>query len=149
MSNIGISALRVGSALRGRDFHNSGNAVTDDLGEFRIYDLRAGRYTITANPPPQAFRVPPAKEKDKVKELVLGVGTVSLRGPGSSQLTVRRHLRPQMSSPAVATSERERPSRADIRREHACGDRDIAHPCGISVRARHCTGQHENDSGVK
>jgi hypothetical protein len=43
MSNVGISALRVGSALRGRNFHNSGNAVTDDLGEFRISDLRAGR----------------------------------------------------------------------------------------------------------
>ena len=67
MSNVGISALRVGSALRGRNFHDSGNAVTNDLGEFRIPDLRAGRYTITANPP-QGFRAPHAKEKDKVKE---------------------------------------------------------------------------------
>ena len=67
MSNVGIGALRVGSALRGRNFHDSGNAVTNDLGEFRIPDLRAGRYTITANPP-QGFRAPHAKEKDKVKE---------------------------------------------------------------------------------
>jgi protocatechuate 3,4-dioxygenase beta subunit len=67
MSNVGISALRVGSALRGRNFHDSGNAVTNDLGEFRLPDLRAGRYTITANPP-QGFRAPHAKEKDKVKE---------------------------------------------------------------------------------
>lgn len=67
MSSVGISALRVGSALRGGNFHDSGNAVTNDLGEFRIPDLRAGRYTITANPP-QGFRAPHAKEKDKVKE---------------------------------------------------------------------------------
>ncbi len=67
MRNVGISALRVGSALRGRNFHDSGNAVTNDLGEFRIPDLRAGRYTITANPP-QGFRAPHAKERDKVKE---------------------------------------------------------------------------------
>ena len=55
----------VGSALRGRNFHDSGNAVTNDLGEFRIPDLR-GRYTITVNPPPQGFRAPQAKEKAKV-----------------------------------------------------------------------------------
>jgi protocatechuate 3,4-dioxygenase beta subunit len=67
MSSVGISALRVGSALRGGNFHDSGNAVTNDLGEFRIPDLRAGRYTIAANPP-QGFRAPHAKEKDKVKE---------------------------------------------------------------------------------
>jgi carboxypeptidase family protein len=68
MSNVGISALRVGSALRGRNFHNSGDAVTNDLGEFRIPDLGAGRYTITANPPPQGFRAPHAEENGKVKE---------------------------------------------------------------------------------
>ena len=32
MSNVGISALRVGSALRGINFHDSGSAVTNDLG---------------------------------------------------------------------------------------------------------------------
>ncbi len=67
MSNVSISALRVGSALRGRNFRDSGNAATNDLGEFRIHDLRAGRYTITANPP-QGLRAPHAGEKDKVKE---------------------------------------------------------------------------------
>ena len=67
MSNVGISALRVGSALRGINFHDSGSAVTNDLGEFRIPDLRAGRYTITANPP-QGLRAPHAESKDKVKE---------------------------------------------------------------------------------
>jgi len=67
MSNVGMSALRVGSALRGMNFHDSGNAATNDLGEFRIPDLRAGRYTITANPP-QGLRAPHAESKDKVKE---------------------------------------------------------------------------------
>lgn len=67
MRNVGISARRVGSALRGMNFHDSGNAATNDLGEFRIPDLRAGRYTITANPP-QGLRAPHAGEKDKVKE---------------------------------------------------------------------------------
>ncbi len=67
MSNVGIGALRVGSAPRGINFHDSGSAVTNDLGEFRIPDLRAGRYTITANPP-QGLRAPHAESKDKVKE---------------------------------------------------------------------------------
>jgi Carboxypeptidase regulatory-like domain len=67
ISNVGISALRVGSTQRGMHFHDSGNAVTNDLGEFRIPDLRAGRYTITANPP-QGLRAPHAESKDKVKE---------------------------------------------------------------------------------
>jgi protocatechuate 3,4-dioxygenase beta subunit len=70
MSNVGISALRVGSAPRGINFHDSGSAVTNDLGEFRIPDLRAGRYTITANPP-QGLRAPHAESKDKVKENVI------------------------------------------------------------------------------
>jgi protocatechuate 3,4-dioxygenase beta subunit len=67
ISNVGISALRVGSAMRRMNFHDSGSAVTNDLGEFRISDLRAGRYTITANPP-QGFRAPHAESKDKLKE---------------------------------------------------------------------------------
>ena len=66
MSNVSVSALRVGSARRGMNFHDSGNGLTNDLGEFRIPDLRAGRYTITANPP-QGLRAPHAESKDKVK----------------------------------------------------------------------------------
>ena len=70
MRNVSISALRVGSALRGINLHDSGNALTNDLGEFRISDLRAGRYTITANPP-QGLRAPHPELKDKVKENVI------------------------------------------------------------------------------
>jgi hypothetical protein len=64
MSNIGVSALRVGAPRRGMNSHDSGSAATNDLGEFRIPDLRAGRYTITANPP-QGVQAP---SKDKPKE---------------------------------------------------------------------------------
>jgi protocatechuate 3,4-dioxygenase beta subunit len=67
MRDVAISALRVGSALRGMNFHDSGNAATNDLGEFRIPGLRAGRYTITANPP-QGLRVLHAERKDNAKE---------------------------------------------------------------------------------
>src|SRR5215472_11882543 len=67
MSNVGVSALRVGSAQRGMHFHDSGNAVTNDLGEFRIPDLRPGRYRLTANPP-QGLRAPHSEARDQVKE---------------------------------------------------------------------------------
>jgi len=67
MSNVSISAQRVGSSLRGMNSHDLGGASTNDLGEFRIPDLRAGRYTITANPS-QGFRSPHAKEKGTGKE---------------------------------------------------------------------------------
>jgi hypothetical protein len=67
MSNVSISAQRVGSSLRGINSHDSGGASTNDLGEFRIPDLRAGRYMIIANPQ-RGFRTPHAKEKDTVKE---------------------------------------------------------------------------------
>jgi protocatechuate 3,4-dioxygenase beta subunit len=70
MSNIGVSALRVGAPLRGMNLHDSGNAATNDLGEFRISDLRAGRYTITANPP-QGLRAPHAETKDQGKEKLI------------------------------------------------------------------------------
>jgi protocatechuate 3,4-dioxygenase beta subunit len=67
MSNVSIGALRVGSALRGMNFHDSGRAATNDLGEFRIPNLRAGRYTITASSP-QGPQAPHAEPKDNVKE---------------------------------------------------------------------------------
>ncbi len=67
MSNVGISALRVGSAHRARNSHDSGYAATNDLGEFRIPDLRAGRYRLTANPP-QGLRAPHSEAKDPVKQ---------------------------------------------------------------------------------
>ena len=67
MSNVSVSAVRVGSARRGRIFHDSGHAATNDLGEFRISDLRAGKYIISANPP-QGSMARHLEGKDKAKE---------------------------------------------------------------------------------
>lgn len=51
MPGVGVSASRTGSVAARRNSRNSGSGSTNDLGEFRISDLRAGRYKITAFPP--------------------------------------------------------------------------------------------------
>jgi len=51
MRNVSVVANRVGSSAGARTAHNSGYGNTNDLGEFRISDLRAGRYKIIASPP--------------------------------------------------------------------------------------------------
>ena len=61
MRNVSVVANRVGSRAGARSAHNSGYGNTNDLGEFRISDLRAGRYKITASPP-QGAR--PAEPED-------------------------------------------------------------------------------------
>ncbi len=67
MRNVAVSATRAGSSLRRFSFHDAGNGVTNDLGEFRIPDLRAARYTITATPP-QGTSAEHSSEKDNAKE---------------------------------------------------------------------------------
>ena len=67
MSNVSVTAQRVGTPARGMRFQESGAAGTNDLGEFRIPNLRAGRYTLTANPP-QVSRGLHTQGNDKVKE---------------------------------------------------------------------------------
>jgi protocatechuate 3,4-dioxygenase beta subunit len=67
MSNVSVTAQRVGTPVRGMHFYDSGGAGTNDLGEFRIPNLRAGRYTLTANPPQVSPGLHP-EGKDKVKE---------------------------------------------------------------------------------
>jgi len=51
MPGVGVSASRTGSVVARRNSRNSGSGSTNDLGEFRISGLRAGRYKITAFPP--------------------------------------------------------------------------------------------------
>jgi protocatechuate 3,4-dioxygenase beta subunit len=70
MKNVVVSARRVGSTLRGMGH----DEATNDLGEFRIADLRAGRYTITANPPHGVEASHPL-EKDNTKDHVIYVAT--------------------------------------------------------------------------
>jgi protocatechuate 3,4-dioxygenase beta subunit len=50
MRDVSVSATRAGSVGAGRNPNNFGAGATNDLGEFRISDLRAGRYKITASP---------------------------------------------------------------------------------------------------
>jgi hypothetical protein len=71
MRDVTVSALRVGSALRGMGFHDS---ITNDLGEFRIPDLQEGRYTIQALPP-QGIKPSSTPEKDDTKDHVIYVAT--------------------------------------------------------------------------
>jgi Carboxypeptidase regulatory-like domain len=47
--DVNVMATRVGGSRRWRG-HDSGNGSTNDLGEFRIPDLRPGRYTVLATP---------------------------------------------------------------------------------------------------
>ena len=74
MRNVSVSAARAGSSPRRFSFHDAGNGVTNDLGEFRIPDLRAGRYTITATPP-QGTRAEHPPEKDNAKEHLVYTAT--------------------------------------------------------------------------
>jgi len=50
MPGVGRFGEQTGSVAARRNSHNSGSGSTNDLGEFRISDLRAGRYKITAFP---------------------------------------------------------------------------------------------------
>jgi len=51
MGGVSVAVTRVGSRAGGQTVHSFGSAATNDLGEFRISELRAGRYNITAIPP--------------------------------------------------------------------------------------------------
>jgi protocatechuate 3,4-dioxygenase beta subunit len=96
MSNVSVSAVRVGSALRGIKSHDSGSGSSNDLGEFRIPDLRAGRYTVTANPP-QGLR-PHAESKDKEKENLIYTTTYYPGGLDKDQ-SVAVEVRPGDETP--------------------------------------------------
>jgi protocatechuate 3,4-dioxygenase beta subunit len=68
MRDVSVTAARTGSTGAGRMSHDFGNGATNDLGEFRISDLRAGRYKITASPPQGSSRQPSLKEDNIRKE---------------------------------------------------------------------------------
>ena len=69
MSNVGVTAMGVGSPSRGGRFPDGGGGATNDLGEFRIPNLRAGRYTISASP--SGVPAPHPEEKGSTKEQVI------------------------------------------------------------------------------
>lgn len=67
IGGVSVTATRVGSMGAERNSRNYGNGATNDLGEFRISDLRAGRYKITAIPP-QTSQPPDLKENKNGKD---------------------------------------------------------------------------------
>jgi protocatechuate 3,4-dioxygenase beta subunit len=67
MRDVGVSATRAGAVGARRNSNEYGNGATNDLGEFRISDLRAGRYKITASPP-QGARASNPKDGTSGKE---------------------------------------------------------------------------------
>ncbi len=67
IGGVSVTASRAGSIGAERNSRNYGNAATNDLGEFRISDLRAGRYKITASPP-QTSQPPDLKENKNGKD---------------------------------------------------------------------------------
>ena len=67
MRDVSVNAIRLGSTAARWNPHDFGNEATNDLGEFRISGLRAGRYKITASPL-QGTRPPNQKEGKSEKE---------------------------------------------------------------------------------
>jgi Carboxypeptidase regulatory-like domain len=69
MSDVSVVAHRVGSTSRGMSRRESFGANTNDLGEFRIPNLRAGRYTIEASPQFSLRELRPEKGSVKEREI--------------------------------------------------------------------------------
>jgi protocatechuate 3,4-dioxygenase beta subunit len=74
MRDVGVSATRTGSIAGERDSHNFGSTTTNDLGEFRIAELRAGRYKIAASPP-QDYRRSDRQEGSNGKDRTIYLTT--------------------------------------------------------------------------
>jgi protocatechuate 3,4-dioxygenase beta subunit len=66
MRDVSVTATRVGFRPRWNS-HDFGNGATNDLGEFRISGLRAGRYKIAASPP-EGTRLPIQSDTNNKKD---------------------------------------------------------------------------------
>jgi protocatechuate 3,4-dioxygenase beta subunit len=73
MRDVGVTATRVG-VTRAGNRHDFGNGSTNDLGEFRISDLRPGRYTVVATPQ-ENLQAPSPSQKEKVADQFVYVAT--------------------------------------------------------------------------
>jgi len=71
--NVSVTATRLDSGRPANRYASFGSG-TNDLGEFRIPDLRAGKYTVVATPP-QGLQAPEPDEKGKAREQVVYVAT--------------------------------------------------------------------------
>jgi hypothetical protein len=74
MSGVGVSATITGAKALVAQRYPSGGGATNDLGEYRIADLRPGKYVILAQPPQRA-PVGQVPEAEKTKEHLLYVST--------------------------------------------------------------------------
>ena len=70
MRDVSVMATKTGSVGAGRRPNDFGNGATNDLGEFRISGLRAGRYKITASPP-QGSRASNPKDSGNEQSIYL------------------------------------------------------------------------------
>lgn len=67
MRDVSVTATRAGSKRARWNSHDFGNGATNDLGEFRISGLRAGRYKIAASPP-EGTRLPIQSDTNNKKD---------------------------------------------------------------------------------
>jgi protocatechuate 3,4-dioxygenase beta subunit len=74
MAGVSISAAMVGTVARGAERYRVGYGATNDLGEYRIVDLRPGKYLISAAPSQRAPAVS-VEEKRKAKEQLIYAST--------------------------------------------------------------------------
>jgi hypothetical protein len=74
MSGVGVTATMTGTKARFAQRYLSGGGATNDLGEYRIADLRPGKYLIEAQPSQRA-QVGQVPEAEKTKEHLLYVAT--------------------------------------------------------------------------
>jgi len=77
MANVSVQAVRAGSRT-GRFARHQGYASTNDLGEYRIANLRAGKYLVFANA--DGRRPPKANDSDAAKA---NLGYVPTYYPGT------------------------------------------------------------------
>jgi protocatechuate 3,4-dioxygenase beta subunit len=68
MAAVSVSATTTGTVARGAERDRAGYAATNDLGEYRIGNLRPGKYLISATPPQRAPVAVHVEEKGKAKE---------------------------------------------------------------------------------
>jgi protocatechuate 3,4-dioxygenase beta subunit len=74
MANVSISAAMAGAVARGAERFRVGYGVTNDLGEYRIVNLRPGKYLISAIPSQRTTGVH-VEEKGKPKEQLFYAST--------------------------------------------------------------------------
>jgi hypothetical protein len=74
MAGVSVSAGMTGTVTGGTERYPVGNGSTNDLGEYRIVDLRPGKYLISAAPSQRASVVH-AEEKGKAKEQLIYAST--------------------------------------------------------------------------